>query len=143
MLVDTFYTVANYKFETIFNNDLSTFQTKVNGYFTIEYIKDIWFKSQVESNGYVESCDYMTNFMVPNMIEELRLNFKEIVNKNAKALLEKEFPIGTDFSDNDTIYNESEICDIDIPAIQFRNINNHLNADNKEKDIVVQKEKII
>ena len=141
MLVDAFYTVAKYKFETIFNNDLSTFQTKVNGYFTIEYVKDIWFKSQVESNGYTENCEYMTNFMVPNMIEELRLNFKEIVN-NSKVLLEKEFPIGSDFSDNDTIYNESEICDIDVPTIKFRNINNNLNGDNKEKDVVVQKEKI-
>ena len=67
-------------FLDIFNNDLSTFQTKVNGYFTIEYVKDIWFKGQVESNGYSENSDYMINFMIPNMIEELRLNFKEIVN---------------------------------------------------------------
>ena len=144
MLVDAFYTVAKYKFETIFNEDLSILQTKVNCYFTIEYVKDIWFKGQVESNGYAENNDYMNNFMIPNMIDELRMNFKEIVNNNPPSILnerEISFDENEDILDNKTIYNESEIPDFEIPKLQFKNYDNNINIKN-DKEVIIEKVKI-
>ena len=144
MLVDAFYTVAKYKFETIFNEDLSILQTKVNCYFTIEYVKDIWFKGQVESNGYAENNDYMNNFMIPNMIDELRMNFKEIVNNNLPSILnerEISFNENEDTLDNKTIYNESEIPDFEIPKLQFKNYDNNINI-KTDKEVIIEKVKI-
>ncbi len=144
MLVDAFYTVAKYKFETIFNEDLSILQTKVNCYFTIEYVKDIWFKGQVESNGYAENNDYMNNFMIPNMIEELRMNFKEIVINNPPSILnEREISLNDneDILDNETIYNDSEMADFEIPKLQFKNYNNNNNI-KTEKEVIIEKVKI-
>ncbi len=144
MLVDAFYTVAKYKFETIFNEDLSILQTKVNCYFTIEYVKDIWFKGQVESNGYAENNDYMNNFMIPNMIDELRMNFKEIVNNNPPSILnerEISFNENEDTLDNKTIYNESEIPDFEIPKLQFKNYDNNINI-KTDKEVIIEKVKI-
>ncbi len=144
MLVDAFYTVAKYKFETIFNDDFSIMQTKVNCYFTIEYVKDIWFKGQVESNGYAENNDYMNNFMIPNMIEELRMNFKEIVINNPPSILnEREISLNDneDILDNETIYNDSEMADFEIPKLQFKNYNNNNNI-KTEKEVIIEKVKI-
>ena len=144
MLLDAFYTVAKYKFETIFNDDLSILQTKVNGYFTIEYVKDIWFKGQVESNGYAENNDYMTNFMIPNMIDELRMNFKEIVLNNPPSILnerEISFDEDEDSLNNDTIYNESEIADFEIPKSELKNCINNDNIQTENK-IIIEKVKI-
>jgi hypothetical protein len=144
MLVDAFYTVAKYKFETIFNEDLSILQTKVNCYFTIEYVKDIWFKGQVESNGYAENNDYMNNFMIPNMIDELRMNFKEIVNNNPPSILnerENSFNENEDTLDDKTIYNESEIPDFEIPKLQFKNYDNNINI-KTDKEVIIEKVKI-
>lgn len=79
MLLDSFYTVAKYQFESEYNDDMTLKSTKLNAFFTIEFVKDNWFKNKVESNGYAENEEYMCNFVVPNMVQELQRNMKSLL----------------------------------------------------------------
>ena len=81
MLLDSFYTVAKYQFESEYNDDMTLKSTKLNAYFTIEFVKDNWFKNKVESNGYAENEEYMCNFVVPNMVQELQRNMKSLLEE--------------------------------------------------------------
>ena len=81
MLLDSFYTVAKYQFESEYNDDMTLKSTKLNAYFTIEFVKDNWFKNKVESNGYAENEEYMCNFVVPNMVQELQRNMKSLLEQ--------------------------------------------------------------
>ena len=86
----------------------------------------------------------MNNFMIPNMIEELRMNFKEIVINNPPSILnEREISLNDneDILDNETIYNDSEMADFEIPKLQFKNYNNNNNI-KTEKEVIIEKVKI-
>ena len=87
MLLDSFYTVSKYLFESELNSDMTFASTKLNAFFTIEFVKENWFKSKVESNGYQENEEYIVNFLVPNMISELNQNMEMLIEKNKSFLL--------------------------------------------------------
>jgi hypothetical protein len=80
MLLDSFYTLTKYVFEWNFddNNNINDFNTVLNSFFNITFIKDIWFKKQVEGNGYPENEDYEKNFIYKNYVEELSLHFNDV-----------------------------------------------------------------
>lgn len=78
MLLDSFYTVARYRYDAEFDDNLILCNTRINAEFTIEFVKEIWFKSKVETNGYAENENYITTFMIPNMIKELEINGREL-----------------------------------------------------------------
>ena len=86
MLLDSFYTVAKYQFESEYNDDMTLKSTKLNAYFTIEFVKENWFKNKVESNGYAENEEYMCNFVVPNMVQELQRNMKSLLEEKKDNL---------------------------------------------------------
>ena len=112
MLLDSFYTLTKYVFEWNFDdeNDISDFNTVLNSYFTITFIKDIWFKKQVEGNGYPENEDYEKNFILKNYIEELSLHFNDVekiyLNENNNNNYWEESLISE--NSEETILNESD-----------------------------------
>lgn len=117
MLLDSFYTVSKYLFESELNNDMTFASTKLNAFFTIEFVKENWFKSKVESNGYQENEEYIVNFLVPNMITELSQNM-ELLIKNNKQLLLKPQKNNYDTKERDELINYKN-KNLSLPEINY------------------------
>ena len=69
MLMDTFYTVFQYRFDTeiSFKEGRFTFNTVISVKFSFEFIKACLVKSAVESNGTTDNIAFIKDIFFPNM----------------------------------------------------------------------------
>ena len=135
MLLDSFYTLTKYVFEWNFDdeNNINDFNTVLNSYFTITFIKDIWFKKQVEGNGYPENEDYEKNFIYKNYIEELSLHFNDVekiyLNESKNNNINNNYWEESLISENseETILNESDFLYEHLNKKERFSLNNNNN----------------
>jgi hypothetical protein len=83
MLMDTFYTILQHKFETTMSyderSDKVVYNTVVNSNFTVEFVKDNWFKNKVLDNSVTDVKEFIDTVMVPcfnRVFENQRSEFK-------------------------------------------------------------------
>jgi hypothetical protein len=68
MMMDTFYTVLRYKFDTQIVYDEITdslkYNTLMNANFTVEFVKDNWFKNKVIDNSLIDVKEFIDTVMI-------------------------------------------------------------------------------
>jgi hypothetical protein len=94
MMMDTFYTVAQYKYEADLYYDSKvkkiSYKTKVNASFVIEFVKECWFRNKIESNGIAENEEYIRDFVMIQKMKVLEERSKEYYMKEKIRLTELE-----------------------------------------------------
>jgi len=97
MLMDTFYTVAQYKYEADFFYDRNlkriAWKTKVSASFAFEFVKECWFRNKIESNGLVENEEYIRDFVLVNAVKVLEERSSEYYK-----VIKRQTEIKTDYN---------------------------------------------
>jgi hypothetical protein len=112
MMMDTFYSILQYKFDSSF--DYSTeesrlkFNTKVTISFGIEFIKDSWFKTKILNEALADMDESVKNSMMP-FITKVMDSQKEVHAKNYKVFLLNS--IKNEFIESSQIRGEYEIIE--------------------------------
>jgi hypothetical protein len=91
MMMDTFYTVLQYRFETVISHDEITdsikYNTTMSANFTVEFIKDNWFKNKVIDHSIIDVREFIETVMLgcfDKVFEKNKQQYK-LMRENVKS----------------------------------------------------------
>jgi hypothetical protein len=143
MLMDTFFNTTQYRYDAdiSFDSDSGRFihNTKANFSFLVTFVKDSWLKSKIESGGIEENREYMTEFMLPNIVRAL----ERIKNDSLDDSDEEDELIEIDFVGDINKLDDGDVFINDFKAIEEANNiyfnNQSLNSgDNNKSDFTIK-----
>jgi hypothetical protein len=110
MLMDTFYNVSQYRFdsEIMYQNGNLVYDTKATFSFSVNFVKESWLKSKIESGGIEENKQYMTQFMLPNIVKALKVIADDYQEEMRDADSESVVNISLDGDINNLDYMEND-----------------------------------
>ena len=142
MMMDTFYTVMQYKYETdYFYSKIGDYpilknKSKLSVKFGFEFVKSTMFKSKIQENGKIDNEEFIKIIKIP-MIEKVLLNQKKIYEleqnkKNIKNNLEIK-SLAVEIESNLNVNEESKVDNILVNSILEKQ-----EEKLKIKDVIIQ-----